>query len=197
MNRLSVVGISLLLVAAAVLGCGHQQRGPETSWITLIDGAAGLENFHRVGDANWRAVDGAIQADKGNGYLVSKSAYRDFQIRAEFWASHDANSGIFLRVTDPNTITPKNSYEVNIFDARPDPSYGTGAIVEFAKVSPMPKAGGRWNVYEITAKGPHIVVVLNGQKTAELKDESFRSGPIALQSAGGTIRWRKLQVRPF
>jgi hypothetical protein len=42
---------------------------------------------------------------------------------------------------------------VNIYDQRPDPSYGTGAIVNFAKVEPMPKAGGKWNTYEITAKG--------------------------------------------
>jgi hypothetical protein len=28
----------------------------------------------------------------------------------------------------------------------------------------MPKAAGKWNVYEITARGPHLVVVLNGQK---------------------------------
>jgi hypothetical protein len=36
---------------------------------------------------------------------------------------------------------------------RPGPEYGTGAIVDIAKVSPMPKAGGRWNTYEIYAKG--------------------------------------------
>jgi hypothetical protein len=36
-------------------------------------------------------------------------------------------------------------HEVNIFDRRPDPTYGTGAIVDVAKVSPMPKAGGQWN----------------------------------------------------
>jgi hypothetical protein len=29
----------------------------------------------------------------------------------------------------------------------------------------MPKAAGKWNVYEITAKGPHLTIVLNGQKT--------------------------------
>jgi hypothetical protein len=28
---------------------------------------------------------------------------------------------------------------VNIWDTRPDPSYGTGAIVDVAKVDPMPK----------------------------------------------------------
>jgi hypothetical protein len=45
---------------------------------------------------------------------------------------------------------------VKIFDKRADAEYGTGAIVNIAKVSPMPKAGGRWNNTEITVKGPRL-----------------------------------------
>jgi hypothetical protein len=47
---------------------------------------------------------------------------------------------------------------------------GTGGIVHFVEVNPMPKAGGKWNTYEITAKGRQIIVMLNGQKTAELNN---------------------------
>jgi hypothetical protein len=64
-------------------------------------------------------------------------------------------------------------------------------------VSPMPRAGGRWNTYDITARGPHLVVILNGTKTVDITDSKFRSGPVALQCAGGVIRWRKVQVRPL
>ena len=67
-------------------------------------------------------------------------------------------------------IDSKICYEVNIFDKRPDPTYGTGAIVDVAKVDPMPKAGGKWNTFEITAKGPHLVVIFNGQKTVDVQD---------------------------
>ncbi len=46
----------------------------------------------------------------------------------------------------------------------------------------MPKAGGKWNVYEITAKGPKFTVILNGQKTVDgAEDGKFASGAIALQ----------------
>jgi len=62
---------------------------------------------------------------------------------------------------------------VNIYDKRPEPSYGTGAIVDVAKVSPMPKAGGQWNVYEITAKGPQLIVTLNGNRTVVFWTTSF------------------------
>src|SRR5258708_2124726 len=73
-------------------------------------------------------------------YLVSKNSYKDFEIRAEFWVDEEANSGIFLRCDQSDKIDSKICYEVNVFDKRPDPSYGTGAIVDVAKVDPMPRA---------------------------------------------------------
>ena len=204
MNRLSVVTIGLLIVGLTMLGCASMSSSQsDAGWTTLIDGATGLDNWNRIGDANWRAADGAIVADKGKGgYLVSKNSYKDFQIRAEFWADDTTNSGIFIRCTNPKEITATNAYEVNIYDQRPDPSYGTGGIVNVAKVSPMPKAGGKWNVYEITAKGSQLTVVLNGVKTADVQDGKLAQGPFALQfgnrandSPGGAIKWRKVQIK--
>jgi len=186
--------------AFAVFGCATTT--PDSGWITLVDGARGMANFDPVGSSNWTAADGAIQADKKagkeNGFLVSKNAYKDFQIRVEFWASDDANSGIFMRCANPKVITDKSCYEANIYDQRPDPSFGTGGIVHHAKIiGPMQKAGGKWNTYEITAKGPNIVVVLNGIKTSELNHDQFASGPIALQHGSGVIKFRKVQIRPL
>jgi hypothetical protein len=69
-------------------------------------------------------------ADKGKGgFLVSKSSYKDFQIRT--------------------------------------------------------KAGGKWNTYEITAKGSQLTVVLNGVKTADVQDSQLAQGPFALQFGNG------------
>ena len=169
MRRATAVSIGLLVIGLTVLSCAYLSFGQSDGWTTLIDGAKGLGNWDRLGEANWRAEDGAIVADKGKGgFLVSKSSYKDFQIRAEFWADHTTNSGIFIRCTDPKAITATNAYEVTIYDQRPEPIYGTGAIVNIAKVEPMPKAGGKWNTYEITAKGPQLTVVLNGVKTADV-----------------------------
>jgi hypothetical protein len=178
----------------------------DTGWITLLDGSnpKTLDNWNRIGDANWRAEDGAIVADKGKGgHLVSKNSYKDFQIRAEFWADHSTNSGIFFRISDPKSIGSKTAYEANIYDQRPAQEYSTGAIVDVAKVSPIPKAGGKWNTFEITAKGSHLMVVLNGTKTVDVQHARFAEGPISLQfgnrekEAGGAIKWRKVQIRPL
>jgi hypothetical protein len=204
MKRLFAIAMGLLVIGIAGFGCA-QMSGQDTKWITLVDGSAGLDNWNRIGDANWRAEDGAIVADKGkSGFLVSKNSYQDFQIRAEFWADHTTNSGIFIRLSDPAKINAANSYEVNIYDQRPEPAYGTGAIVDFAAVSPMPKAGGKWNTFEITAKGSQLTVMLNGIQTVNIQNSKFAQGPFALQYAsgpkdalGGPIKWRKVQIRPL
>jgi hypothetical protein len=129
------------------------------------------------------------------GYLVSKKSYKNFVVRVEFWPSHDANSGIYFRCLDPKKITDRTCYEANIFDERTDPSYGTGAITRYVEVNPMPKAGEKWNTFEITVKGRDITVVLNGKETAKLRNGMFDEGPIVLQHGQGTIKFRKVQVK--
>jgi hypothetical protein len=41
----------------------------------------------------------------------------------------------------------------------------------------MPKAGGKWNTYEITAKGSQLTVVLNGVQTVNIQNCRFAQGP--------------------
>jgi hypothetical protein len=208
MKRWSIAGIALLLAGLAAFSYARQASA-DAGWITLFDGK-NLDNFNKIGDANWRLEDGAVVADKGNGFLVTKNAYTDYQLRAEFWVDADANSGIFIRCTDPGKVTGSTSYEVNIWDARPDPTYGTGAIVNLAKVDPMPKAAGKWNVYEITAKGSTFTVTLNGQKTVDgAQDAKFATGHIALQHGlglkdangvendKGVVKFRKVEIKPL
>jgi cbb3-type cytochrome oxidase subunit 3 len=202
MKRWFAISLGLVFIGITAFSYSRQAVGQaagqaDAGWITLFDGS-NLENWSPIGDANWRIANGAVEADKGNGFLVSKNAYTDYQIRAEFWVDSDANSGIFIRCTDPAKVTAANAYEVNIFDKRPDPSYGTGAIVNVAKPSVYLKAGGQWNTYEITVKGPKFTVVLNGTKTVDgAEDSKLATGRIALQYAAGVVKFRKVQVKPI
>ena len=195
---------ALLCIAFVLAGCAHPGSGE--GWTTLIDGERGLENFDRIGDVNWRAEKGAIVGDKGKGgHLVSKQSYGDFEMYAEFYAEPTTNSGIFIRATDPNKVGADNAYEVNIFDQRPGPEYSTGSIVYFAQVPVPPKykAGGQWNTFEIYAKGSTVTVKMNGEVTAHMVNDKFKSGPFTLQfgnrgkEPGGAIKWRKVSIRPL
>jgi hypothetical protein len=199
MKRITAVTACVAIGLSAMNMIRSASSQSESGWVTLVDGSK-MGDWDRVGDANWAMKDGALFADKllsgkDLAYLVSKTPYKDFQIKAEFWVDDEANSGIFIRCDNTKVIDGKTCYEVNIFDKRPDPAYGTGAIVDVAKVDPMPKAGGKWNSYDITAKGTHFTVLLNGQKTADVDDSKHAAGPIALQYGSGIVKFRKVQIR--
>jgi len=130
-------------------------------------------------------------------YLVTKERYKDFTIRAEFWVSNDANSGIFIRCEDPKKPGAKTCYECNIYDTRPDPSYGTGAIVYHAEVNPMPKAGGKWSTMEIAAKGRDLSIMFDGKQTSSVRSGVHTEGPIALQFGEGVVKFRKVAIKPL
>lgn len=191
-----------LLAGCSALGGGDRSTGAEAGWESLVDATRGLDHFQRSGgDADWRFVDGALQATRGGktpSYLVTRKNYGNFSLRSEFWASDDANSGIFFRCIDASKIGDETCYEANIFDRRPDPTYATGAIVKVAPVAePRPKAGGRWNTMEIRAHGPHLQVRLNGRTTVDVNDSKLgAAGPVALQWGSGVIRFRKVEIRP-
>ena len=187
-----------LLIAVSAFSSAAAQSGD--GWTQLFDGKS-VPDMASVGPgANWRVENGELVADKlssdrGTNHLVTKDKYKDFQVYMEFWSDEKVNSGLFLRCKDPQKIGADSCYEVNIFDERKDPSYGTGGVVNFAEVNPMPKAAGKWNTFEITAKGRQITVVLNGQKTADFRNGLFEEGPMTLQYGSGVLKVRKLAVK--
>ena len=160
----------------------------------LFDGTS-LDAFDKVGDATWTLKGGAVEASNGErGYLITKKSYGDYRLVVEFWVTDDANSGVFLRCASVTEISPTNCYEVNIFDQRPDPAYATGAIVDVASPREKIMAGGKWNTYEIVAKGAHLTITLDGVVTVDVENAAHASGPIALQYGGGTVRFRKVTL---
>ena len=148
MKLVSALIITLAMIG--ILGCAQDaaEQASGESWPALFDGSS-FEGWKQLGDANWHLDEGTFLADSGAGFLVSESSYGDFHLKLEFWVDPDSNSGIFIRCSNPNEVTPENSYEVNIFDKRPDPTYRTGGIVDFAPPLSIINSGGQWNTYEI------------------------------------------------
>jgi hypothetical protein len=204
MKRRDIIKLGLLSIVGAGLPLARPSGArAENGWMTLFDGK-NLDNWNPIGTAKWKLEDGAVVADSGNGFLVSKNDYGDFDLRVEFWIEAKTNSGVFIRCTDPNSVTGKTAYEVNLWDERPVQKYGTGAIVDVAAVDPMPHAGGKWNTYEIIAKGDTFTVILNGQKTVDgAKSNKFAKGRVALQHGkgvsdeSGVVKFRKVEIKPL
>ena len=194
MTRISALALGLLLIGFAGVDSPSVVSGQTGAWTTLLDGSS-LKGWNVVGDANWAVADGVVQATRGTGFLVTPVPYGDFQIMVEFWVTDDANSGVFIRCADPKTLTAMNCYEVNIYDKRPDPAYRTGAIVDVAKPASMINTGGKWNTYDITAKGPKLVVTLNGMPMVDVENKAHDRGAIGLQYSAGTVKFRSVRIR--
>ena len=194
---IKISAIAATLLAVALFGCAAQPGG--AGWVTLIDGENGLQNFTQLGAANWTALNGAIQADKKStadaGILLSKDSYKDLDVYAEFWADEEANSGIYIRVMNQKVVNTRAAYEIQIWDK--SPTMATASLMPPAKAAPTFKAAGKWNTMEISARGPRMTVKMNGEQAVDVSDTAFTHGPIALQYNAGTIRFRKVMVRPL
>lgn len=184
----------------AMLGACGEATPPvsEDGWHTLFDGTT-LTFWDINGDANWRVEDSSAMADQSTAasFLVSKQSYTDFELELEFWVNSEANSGVFIRCQDPQSISDTSCYEANIYDTRPDQTYRTGSIVNVAEPAEFVYTGGQWNRYLITANGNRITIVLNGRNMVDVEDSQFAAGPIALQYGSGIVRFRNVRIRPL
>ena len=188
---------SFILVMLFASGLHLHGMAQPSGWTTLLDGTT-VKGWSVVGDANWAAVDGAVQATKGGtSYLVTPNTYADFQLVAEVWVSAGANSGIFVRCQDPKNITAATAYEVNIYDTRPDQTYRTGSIVDVAKPIAAVNADGRWTAVDITMQGAKLTVVMNGTTTVNVEHKGHGRGLVALQYGEGAsmVRFRNVRIR--
>jgi len=194
-RRARLIDCALPLVLLVACGGGGSDTDPE-GWRTLLDGSD-LSGWNVVGDANWHIESRAARADKATAasFLVSEDSFADFQLELEFWVDSEANSGVFLRCQDAGTIADTSCYEVNIFDTRPDQTYRTGSIVNVAEPAEFVYTGGQWNRMKIAADGTRLQVTLNGRAMVDTKDSRFSSGPIALQYAAGSVKFRNVRIQ--
>jgi hypothetical protein len=111
MKRWAIIAASLFICSIGLLVAPPSRDAAaqaEAGWITLFDGK-NLDNWSPIGTATWKLEDGALVADNGNGFMVSKNDYKDFQLRVEFWIEDKTNSGVFIRCTDPNKVGGKTA----------------------------------------------------------------------------------------
>ncbi len=193
--RTSAIVMALCLVGAAGVSRTPAALGQTgAGWVTLFDGKT-FNNWTMTGNANWRLADGIAEADMPRGFLVSRQSYGDFELRAEVWTRPESNGGILFRITDARDPGIENGYELNINDTRKDQDGRTGSIVNVAKPLVKFDSGNQWVTVEIRAVGPKMTARLNGTLTAEATDGKYARGPVALQAAGGLVRYRNVQIR--
>lgn len=197
-----------LLVVAASIGSAAENPNALTSaekkegWKLLFDGnslagwdARKTSNANATGD--WSAANGAILCPGTTaGWLGSSDSYSDFRLRLQFKGAQNVNSGVFLR-SQSEGQPHQTGYELQIWDYQPA-GYNTGSLVGAVKAPPAKIVGDEWNDYDITAKGNHFVVVLNGKTILDARDDQHASGGTGFQcQAGNRIEFRNIRVLPL
>lgn len=162
-------------------------------WKPLWDGKT-FSGWHIIGKGKWEIVDGAIRGthqkeEKEFSHLVTDKTFKDFTARLKFKAVK-GNSGFYFRVEE------KGFSGVSGFQAEIDAEKDVGGLYEtngraWVK-QPAPEdvkkwfKPGEWNEMTVSARGGHIVVTVNGIKSAELTNDPGRAeGHFALQVHGG------------
>jgi hypothetical protein len=161
------------------------------------------------------------------GYLYTNAEYTSFRLIVEWrWAPGAAarlgkapNSGVLMRVNgEPKPKGVPRTYEAQLQAGNAGDLYGfwgmplegpaerrreakghelLGDMVGFRKIEPAENPEGEWNTYDITLDGPSLVVLINGKKVNEAKGALVLPGRIALQSEGGEIHFRRVEIWPI
>jgi FKBP-type peptidyl-prolyl cis-trans isomerase FkpA len=137
----------------------------------------------------------------------SRDDYKDFHLRVEARINDGGNSGVDFRSPFGPQL-PANEpgypagYEAQINSTQKDPNktgslYDGGDILVGVPKSPVP--AGEWFTLEVIAEGNHIVIKVNGQKTADYTDDKWRhiSGHLVLkQDFPQTVaEFRKIEIK--
>jgi hypothetical protein len=205
----AVVALALDLAASPQSG-GLTAAEKQEGWKLLFDGQTLTGRTPRAPGAGrgaaateprptgkWAAENGELAwvKDSGRGYLVTEQVFNDFVLRLDFFADAAANTGVNFGVPNEGNISSQTSFEVNIFDDTTE--FPTGSINNVQRTSVQtPKTTGKWNAYEISRKGDHVTVVLNGEKVLDVTTTLHPGGHIALQApAAGITRFKNLRIK--
>lgn len=149
------------------------------------------------GTGDWSVADGAIVCGGGSpGWIATKATFRDFRLRLQFRGAATVNSGVFLR-SQKQGEPHVTGYELQVWDMQPA-GYLTGSLVGSVKASPTKIKADAWNQFDVTAKGDHFVVLLNGQKVLDAHDSKHAEGVIGLQcQPNQKIAFRDLRLEAY
>ena len=164
------------------------------AFVSLFDGKT-LKGWTAEMKSTWSVQDGNIVPDTAvYGWLRSNESYRDFQLKLEFRTTHDGNSGIFLRSAKEG-LPHETGYELQIYDLHPK-GFATGSLVNVAVAKKFETQSGKWHAFDITCRGDHFIIKLDGRKVLDTHDGHNREGYIGLQvNPSKPIDFRHIRIR--
>ena len=209
-----------MLTVALALAMGNPAafaQGAATDFVPLFNGK-NLDGWEvreaRPGDKDkWSVQNGVLIGKAGSGWIGTTKMHGDFVLKLEWRIFDGGNSGVFLRVPESKSKASPSylGLEIQILDDN-SPRYKNlkpyqycAGLYHFQGPSKkMFRGAGEWNSYEITCKGPSIVVAFNGETvvTADADRDPVlakrpRKGFIGLQNHGSGVEFRNVLIKPL
>ncbi|MGC9053673.1 MAG: 3-keto-disaccharide hydrolase, partial [Candidatus Hydrogenedens sp.] len=120
-----------------------------------------------------------IFGSKSGGYIAYMGEeITDFELHIEFQLTPKANSGVFFRSDLKDPV--QKGFEIQVLEdyGQSPNKQGSGSLYDVATpMFNMCLPPGEWNSYDITCKGSHLIVIMNGWKVIDV-DISLMTMPI-------------------
>ena len=211
-----------LVAFAACLLPSHLLTGAES---TDSDGWKNLfkpDLSNAISPGEWKMKDGVLVAGDHK-TLWTKESYGDFVLDLDFKVEKEANSGVFLRSSNPKNVL--KALEIQVHASTDGTPHGmVAALYDCCSPSKdMAKPVGEWNHYTITCKGSLLSVVFNGEEVIHVDLDDWkvahqnpdgsrnkfatpmkdyaRRGPIGFQGLHGKaqapVYYRNIRIKPL
>lgn len=214
------------LVATAVVGVFWGARSEAAAARVLFDGKStdAWRGFKRDSfpTGGWGVENGTLFPIVGGDRvdLVTKDAYKDFDLELEWKVGPSGNSGVMYDVAETEAETYHTGPEMQVLDDaghEDGRNAKTSAGALYALIAPSQKVvkpAGEWNKARIVKKGSHVEHWLNGVKIVEydlgsatlaslIADSKFKEwkrfatlgqGHIVLQHHGDPAWFRNVRI---
>lgn len=172
--------------------------------------AAKIAEFTADAEQHWSVDKGELVNDGKGAYLCTDQDYGDIELLIEYKTVAKADSGIYLRGT-PQIQIWDTTQEGGKWDRMAN--LGSGGLFNNSKDAPgqvplvkADKPFGQWNKFRILQVGSRTTVYFNDKLVVDhaIMENYWdktrakplpAKGPILLQTHGGEIRWRNIQIR--
>lgn len=214
-----IILIIVLLAIVIYIAVTTQNRASKEDMSGMVPDTISL--FNGIDLHGWTAVlkdpsanpdstfyvqdDMILSSGEPFGYLRTNRSFSHYQLLVEWrWPGEPTNSGVFIHIQEKDTIWPL-CLECQLKHGR------AGDFVAFPGVVfneylnrdswavPMTgeaseKPAGEWNHYDIRVNGDSVTIFVNGIMQNTATGLNVSKGFIALQSEGGPIQFRNIQL---
>ncbi|MEJ7769065.1 MAG: DUF1080 domain-containing protein [Chitinophagaceae bacterium] len=176
----------IIFLTASLLFLSTICEAQKSRWVTLFDGGSTNKfrgyNMKTFPDKAWQVEDGALATQTGvpNIDLVTKEAYKNFELQFEWKVSKAGNSGVFFHMQESlahesgNGNSPNwlDNFEMQLLDDidfnDKDPIRSAGSLYDLiVPTNKQLKPVGEYNSAKLLVKGNHVEHWLNGNKVVE------------------------------